>query len=622
MKNHPVDEYADFVGMHSADPADRIEDVEWSLLRNVMCDETGRIIRSHGIRVVTTAAALGVEATDGRTAIRSLHVYEGKVGENPDSRALCVVGSGLRRSRANDLWNTWDEIDFPTDIDTPGLDRAAAGVFRNEYFYHQNGLDYPFRIKCEEDDPTDTLTTTAEALGLKPPARCMYQSGSTAGDGRRFPANAAVSYCITFVYGTRGESGPGPVLTYLVGTPTATVDQLIFTKIPVGGTGVTARRIYRSKIGLGKIPSVAGGTGVAGASILVDWIEKGPTGEMFLVAEIPDNTTVTWTDKFDNNSLDVSSRVPQPRPFPPISQYQLMHLDRIFWAKCREHPWTVGVLYESVRSDIAPTNYAISISNTGAGTITFKKDVGAGLTTDFTIPSYKTLSLRTIMEYMLMGGSGGAAAMGTSISDKETTKGVCPIPQGQLDLDRTYTFKEVTDQSIFSTAYWLTAIDDPATTQGPRWFPNRFMWSDITFPEQVSWLNSADLTRHGSKRITNMLLMDNVLVIETDTDSWLISGTFIPDNFDVPSFEVHRSQASHGSICTRPDATVSVPNLGTLMVAHDALRNFRGESSDLAGLQVRNWFDRILAEPVTRDFLVMFYHGGEIFIALSTYETR
>lgn len=619
MKNHPVKEYSKWRGMHSADPPDRIDDASCALLKNGVCDETGRVTKSYGVSIVTAADALGILATSGRTAIRSQHVYEGRVGENPDSRLLVVAGSGLRRSKANDLRSRYDDITFPTDIDTPGLDRPAAGVFRDSYFYHQNGLDYPFRLKCEEDDPTATLTLAAEALGLKPPARCMYQNGVTPVDGKRFPANAPTSYAVTFVYGTRGESGPGPVMTWKVVSPTATNDKLLFEKIPLGGTGVTARRIYRSKIGFGK-GAVGGTLANSLAKLVPDWIEKGPTIEMFLIAEIPDNTTTTWTDEFDNNSLDVNERIPQPRPFPPIAQYQIMHLDRIFWAKLKEHPWVLGVSYDLIRSDIAPTDYRVTISNTGAGTITFEKNV-AGWSTDFTIASYKTITLRNLMLAMLVGGVAGAGTTSTDITTKETTAGVCPIPQGNLSLDRTYTFKEVSQQSIYTTSYWFTDIDD-TTTQGTRWFPNRFMWCDITFPEQVSYLNSADLTRFGSKRITNLLLMDSVLVIETDTDSWLVSGTFIPDNFDVPSFEIHRSQASHGSICTRQDATVTVPNVGTLMVAHDRLRRFRGESSDLAGVEIRNWFDRTMREPVTRDQLAMCYHSGEIFIALATYETR
>ena len=603
--------------MHSADPPDRIDDAALAMAKNGVCDLTGRFQKSRGTSIVTTADALGILATSGRTAIRSIHTYEGRVGENPDQRLLVIAGAGLCRSKANDLRSRYDDITFPSDIDTPALDRPAAGAFRNEYFYHQNGLDFPFRIKCEEDDPTATLTLQAEVLGLKPPARCMWQNGSTAGNARRFAANAAVSYCITFVYGTRGESGPGPVMTYFI-TAGATVDELNYEKIPLGGTGVTARRIYRSKIGLGKNP--VGGTLANGlGKLVVDWIEKGPVIEMFLVAELPDNTTTTWVDEFDNNSLDINQRVPRPRPFPPISQYQIMHLDRLFWGKLKEHPWTLGVLYDNVRTDIAPTDYRVTISNTGAGTITFEKNV-AGWTTDFTIASYKTLTLRSLMLAMLFGGVAGAGVTATDITSKLTTAGVCPIPQGLIDLDRTYAFKEVSQQSIFTTAYWFTAIDDD-NVQGPRWHPNRVQWSDIVHPEQVSFRNSIDLTRFGSKRITGLILMDNTPVVTTDTDSWLLPGSFIPDNDGVPAMEVHRSQASHGSICTRPDAMTTVPGVGTAMVAHDSLRAFRGEGSLLWAPEIRDWFRRIHREPVTRDFLTATYFKGEVFIALATDET-
>lgn len=609
MKNHPSKVYSNWAGMHSADPPDRIEDIRCALLKNMYCDFTGRIVKSKGVSIVTTAAALGLVEDGGRTSVRSLHVYEGQVGENPSARALAVVGGNLMRSQADDLFADWEAVDFPTDIDTPSLDRAAAVAFRGLYAYHQNGLDFPFRIKCEEDDPTTSLTNDAEVLGLKPPAACMFQSGSTSGTAKRFAANSPTTYCITFVYGDRGESGAGVLLSWAVIPPTATVDELDFENIPLGGTGCTARRIYRSAIGRGKNP-------IGGSSAqkdIVAWIERGVDVEMGLIAEIADNTTTTWTDKFDNSAIDFATPPPQRRPFPPIAQYQIMHLDKLFWAKLRDHPWVLGALYDQSRTDIAPAAYTVSISNSGAGTITFKDDGS----TDFTISSYKTKTLREIMIAMLSAATNPPT---TAITDKYTGTGVCPVPAGGIDLDRTYTFKEVTDQSIFSTAYWFTAIDDD-TTQGLQWHPNGVAWSDEVFPEQVSYRNSVLLTRFGSKRITGEILMDNTPIITTDTDCFALPGSFIPDNDGIPAFEVHRSQASHGSICPNPNAMTSVPGVGIAMIAHDDLRAFRGDSSILWAPEIRNWFSRIQREPVTRDFLTTAYHKGEVFIALATDET-
>ncbi len=610
MKSHPHKSYGPWAGMHTADPPDRIADNKLGMLRNMTCDFTGRVRKTRGTSIVATAEDLGIEATDGRTAIRSIHTYEGRVGENPDQKLLVIAGSRLLRSEANNL-RIYDDIGFPSDIDTPALDRAAAVAFRNEYAYHQNGLDFPFRIKCEEDDPTAVLTTDAEVLGLKPPVGALWWASSTTGSGKRFPASAPTAYAVTFVYGTRGESGPGPVVTWYVIPPTATVDELNFANLPLGGDGVTARNIYRSKIGQGR-------TALVGDKDMVAGLENGPNVEMWKIASINDNTTTTWTDEFDDPTLDLFSRIPQPRPFPPIAQYQIMHLDRLFWAKCRQHPWTLGLKYDPTRVGIQSGR--VTIVNTGSGTMAFEKKVAgvwsadAGIGTAGTITAYKTKTLREIM--LLMIGSGAS----TDAQSSYSIDGVIAVPQGQMDLDRTFTFKAVTQQEFGTEAYWLTAIDDD-DTQGAPWFPNRFMWSDLTFPEQVSWLNSADLTRFGSKRITGLILMDNTPVVTTDTDAWLLPGSFIPDGYGVPSFEVHRSQASHGSICTRPDAMVTVPGVGAAMVAHDDLRAFRGDSSILWAPEIRDQFGRIQRDPITRDFLTATYFKGEVFIALATEET-
>ena len=169
MKSHKTETFVQWAGMHSADPPSRLANNELALLKNGYCDYTGQIIKSKGVSAVAFADAWGVLATTGRVTCRSLHLYEGRTGTNPDSRLLAVVGTGLKRSRANDLKSRWDDITYPTETSTPSLDVAAAVAFRNEYAYHQNGQDMPFRIKCEESDPTTTLTTQAEMLGLRPP---------------------------------------------------------------------------------------------------------------------------------------------------------------------------------------------------------------------------------------------------------------------------------------------------------------------------------------------------------------------------------------------------------------------------------------------------------------------
>lgn len=606
MKNNPTRTIDQWTGMHSADPPSRILPTMLKSLRNGYCDASGRVVKSKGVSIFATASSWGITQAMGRQTPRSLHLYSGRIGENPDSKMLAVVSSRLLRSRANDGYNPWDVILFPSEAVAPSLNRAAAGVFRDQWFYHQNGYDVPFRLQCETDDGSP-VPLTAEVLGLRPPAYGLHYASATVGNAKRFPPDRYTCYAVTFVYGTRGESGPSAMLSMGYVTPTTANDEWVFDKIPLGPTGCTARRIYRSEIGQGR-------GFVSGDANVVDRIEKGPSVEMFLIAELADNTTVTWTDKFDNSSLDYGQRCPMPRPFPPIARYQIMHLDKLFWAKLKEHPWTVGMMYDTTRTDIAPTDYRVTIANAGNGTITFEKYVAAVWSTDFTIANYRSKTLRTILGEMLGTPTTLSAAV-------YTTNGIAAIPAAGLDLNRTYTFSEISQRSIYNSAnvYWAFGIDDTAT-QGARWFPNRFMWSDPTFVEQVSWLNSDDLTRFGSKKITNLTLLDNTPVIDTDTDSWLIPGSFIPDNLGVPSFEIHRSQAGHGSVATRPDAQVTLPGMGTLKLANDGLRNFRGESSELAGVAIRDQFSRVLENPVSRDQVSMCYHAGEVFIATPTYE--
>lgn len=604
--------------MDSANPGDRIDRAYSAMVRNGFSDHTGRIVKSKGVVMVASGASLRLTSASPRTKLYSMFQYEGRVGEFPNSRLIVIAGSTCYRSKANDLLSAMDVVTFDSEVDTPSFARPSAGAFRDQYFYHQNGFDVPFRLRCEEDDQTEPAVL-AETLGLRPPAYAMFQATTTAGAAKRFPADTNVSYCVTFVYGTRGESGPGPVLTWKVASPTATVDELNFTTLPLGPSGCTARRIYRSYIGRGQAT-------VTGTTKIISALEEGPNVEMFLLATIHDNTSTTFIDKFDDPSLVKTQRVPPLRPFPYRARYQALHLDRLFGANVKEHPWTLGLYYDKTRTDIAPTDYRVSVSNTGAGTLTFEKKVAGVWSNDTavgtggtgTVTSYTTKSLRAIM----------AEIMGTpvnSASDHYTQgggagAGICVVPQPLLDLDRSYKFKEVSQRSIYTDAYWTFGLDDETGIDGPRAYPNRIVWMDVTFPEQGNPFNAADLTRYGSKKINGVVPLDNTLAVQTDSDTYFVRGDFVPNNLSVPNFSVERSQATHGSICTRPDATATMPDLGTVCIAHDGFRVFRGESSTLGGSEVKNILERVFREPVARDQVAMVYYAGELFVALPTDE--
>ena len=597
----------EFSGMESADPMDRLAEKKSALLMNGIIDKTGRVVKNRGVSMVATASSLRMTATSGRNTIRSSHTYQGRNGQNPSSRLLTVLGATLLRSGENDLMSAHTAITFPSNIDTPVLDRAAAGVFRQKDFYHQNGVDIPFKVACETDDGT-APSATAEVLGLKPPPFCFQYSTKTAGNAKRFPPNVQTSYAVTFVYGDRGESGPSFVMSLQLTTGDGTNDEIGYAFLPVGDANVTARRIYRTQIGHGILPTLSGG--------MARRQSHGPRQAMYLVSEISDNTTTTWTDKYDDASLDYSTPCPPPRPFPPISKYQAFHLDRIFMANVREHPYVLGVMADLTRAAGAPfTNYRVTVSNTGNGTITFEK-FNAGWATDFTIADYKTKTLYTIANNILSSASSSLAPGTFGVA------ATCAVAAG-IDLDRTYTFKAVSQQVIYAGAdtYWFVAIDD-TTTEGLRWFPNRTWFTEIAFPEQMDGFNNFDLTTGGSKKITALVHseLDGALVIFTEDKPFIVSGDFIPAiDTGVPVFRIDPAIASTGNICYRPDA-VCATDIGIFYVAYDGLRLFRGERSTPVGRDVQDWFARVLRQPVARDNLSMNYHGGILRVALPTDE--
>lgn len=611
MKNSWVTKAVDeFSGMESAEPPDRIETLMSALLVNGHVDRTGRVRKQHGVSMVATGSSYRMTATSGRLTPRSGHVYQGRNGQNPSSRLLTVLGGNLFRSQENDLMSAHEIILFPANIDTPVLNKAAAGVFRQKDFYHQNGVDVPFKVACETDDGT-APSTTATVLGLIPPAYCFNDIAAN-GVGTRFPINRAVGYCMTFVYGERGESGPSPV--QYVQYAASGVVKFDLRDLQPAPAGCTIRRIYRTQIGRTQVTTAAASTSLDYAQ----WEKPANSQLMALLTEITDSATTAYSDDKNDSSLDFSTLVPPPRPFPPISKYQVFHLDRIFWSNVREHPYVAEVISGKKNTGNTFVSSSITISNTGNGTITLNANEGTPRTT--TVANYKTKTLAAIEKEINVGYTiyDGAGAQNPTFN-----YWIFKITAG-IDANRRYTFKEVTTQSILASAgaFQLVAIDDTAT-EGLRWFPNRTVFSEIAFPEQVDLLNSFDITTGGSKKITGSLHseLDASLILFTEDKPFIVSGDFVPAiDTGVPVFRIDPAIANVGNICYRPDAT-SPTDIGDFYTGYDALRLFRGEKSVPAGREVQNWFARILREPVTRDQLSMNYHGGLLRIALPTEET-
>ena len=595
--------------MESADPMDRLAEKKSALLMNGIIDKTGRVTKNRGVSMVATASSLRMIATSGRNTIRSSHAYQGRNGQNPSSRLLTVLGASLLRSGENDLMSAHTAITFPSNIDTPALDRAASGVFRQKDFYHQNGVDIPFKVACETDDGT-APSAVASVLGLIPPAYCATDIAAN-GVGSRFPATLPVGYCMTFVYGTRGESGPSPV--QYVNYAASGVTKFDLRNPEPAPTGCTARRIYRTMIGRTSVTTAATSTSLDYAQ----WEKPANAQAMYLLTEITDSTTTSYSDDKDDNALDYSTPVPPPRPYPPISKYQAFHLDRIFMANGREHPYVMQVVCP-VKSGGSPiSSGSVTVSNTGNGTISFAANDGSPRT--LTVSNYKTLTLRAILALINIGYT---IYDGNGAQSPTFTRWVAKCSAG-VDLDRTYTFKEVTSQSIVSSAgaYNFVAIDD-TTTEGLRWFPNRTWFTEIGFPEQMDGFNNFDITTGGSKKITACVHseLDGALVLFTEDKPFIVSGDFVPAlDTGAPVFRIDPAIAATGNICYRPDA-VCATDIGIFYVAYDGLRLFRGERSTPVGRDVQDWFARVLRQPVARDNLSMHYHGGILRIALPTDE--
>jgi hypothetical protein len=594
LKSHPEFKREHFSGMSDTDDPDRIPDDEASFLLNGICDPTGKVTKWPGTYPVTMASELGVASTDGKAKVHCASRFRGKTGIQ---RAVAIVGGTMLRTGPNNIYQSWVPITFPTETSTPVLDRVAEFVFRNRYCYHQNGVDLPFRVKMEEDDGS-APTTLAEILGLPAPLTCG-EGGSEAA-GTRFPANRRTGYAMTFVYGDRGESGPSPIMSF---TPAADAVSQTLQDLPLGPTGVTARRLYRTKIGHGKIVPTS-------ASWEIDTILP---LELFFLAELT-NTGTTFADTNEDSAHDYSRRLPPPRPMVPVSKYQKVHQDRIVWANLIEHPWVMSVA--SIESNGALTAAAISISNTGNGTITLKHNIGAGLVTIITVANYKTKSLKTIQTEIMTTWSNqyGGGGSGSNF--------VARVLPG-VDRDRTYRFKEVTDRSIYKNdnVFHMEAIDDTSdavVVDGQERFPNRVMFSNLAYPEEINPLNFVDVSRHDVYPITGTFRDDYTFGIMTENDIWLLTGSFSvnPETF-APDFSLARSQSEHGSFCTRPDAIAQTPG-GLIFVAKDGLRLFRGQNSTRFGRQIRRrLMERILIEPRARENLCMLYESGRLYIAFA-----
>jgi hypothetical protein len=256
----------------------------------------------------------------------------------------------------------------------------------------------------------------------------------------------------------------------------------------------------------------------------------------------------------------------------------------------------------------------ITISNAGNGTITLNHNIGGGLVTAITVSSYKTKSLFTIQQEIVGTWYDNADAGGAQYNF------IARIMAG-VNGDRTYRFHEVTDLNIYQPehAYGLEAIDDTTdavTVDGCEFFPNRIMWSNALYPEEINPLNVFDLSKDDAYPIHGLFRNDFTLGMFTSEHVWLLTGSLSadPDTFK-PDFSIAATNSEAGNFCTRPDSIAVAPE-GVFFIAEDGLRLYAGGRSKriARGIDTR-LLARIVTEPRCRDNVCLYYSRGKIYIA-------
>lgn len=207
------------------------------------------------------------------------------------TRHLLVVANGVAQ------YSTGDQV-FNSIVN--GSSFSAAGNFEFATYldrvYGGNGIDSP--QVYDKESPYGGVAYTVprfKTMGAQAPSSAL-----TAVDGGAGAIAAGTyTYKVTFLYYDFEESNGG---TTSGGVTIAASRQISLSSIPVGGYGVTARKIYRE-------------------------ISTSP-GLWRLVATINDNTTTTLID----NNATSTSLIPTDNNTPPNFKYIVQNLDRLWIA--------------------------------------------------------------------------------------------------------------------------------------------------------------------------------------------------------------------------------------------------------------------------------------------------
>lgn len=213
------------------------------------------------------------------------------------TRHLLVVANGEMK------YSTGDTL-FNTIVNGTGFSAGANFEFATtqDRVYGGNGVNPPqVYDKVTSYGGVAYTAPRLKNMGLQVPATPATAAVGAAGN---VPAGS-YTYKITYLYYGSEESNGSPVSNTVV---PGVASQINLTSIPVGGYGVTARKIYRS---------------------------SGP--DWLLVGTLSDNTTTIFTD----NSAAGTFLIPDDNNAPPVFALIASWLGRLWIAKIVGEPYTL-----------------------------------------------------------------------------------------------------------------------------------------------------------------------------------------------------------------------------------------------------------------------------------------
>ena len=202
-----------------------------------------------------------------------LTVDNGNLRYTPGDGVHTLVMSGLAASANCEFTTTQDKVYFGNGAQKKVYNRVTS----------YGGVTYTF--------PTGTIKSMGCQTPPTPPTAGTPTAGGNVPDGIH-------TYKVTFLYyGSEESNGSGASGTATCGSGNNTV---AITTIPVGGYGVTARKIYRDN----------------------------DDGLYYLVGIIQNNTATTFSDTINS----VGTPIPTDNGFPPDFTLITLYLDKLFLA--------------------------------------------------------------------------------------------------------------------------------------------------------------------------------------------------------------------------------------------------------------------------------------------------